>query len=489
MRIQPRIILIYLCFCFLLAGCKTIQLTNQDQALDSSKSEEITEAKEESKKDDNQRIIQNNSSSQDGFDRPNSSLQRNVSSFLSKSEIFSEHFTGFSLLDVRTKQILVNVDAEKYFIPASNVKTFTLYTVLKSFDELLPGILYVDTPDTLYLKPIGDPSFLHPEFSKQPIRDLIATTSKTIVVEWPDDQLNPFGNGWMWDDYGSGYMPEVSWMPVYGNIVQFNYDRPNVQATPALFNDLVEIQRTYNGRSNTISRAPQYNFFKAEIRYPNWSFEKNVPFRYSKSLALNLIKEATGKVLLSGESRTRKYDTLYSQPVDTVLRRMMQESDNFLAEQLLIMAALKNGFTNTDDFRDHVVETWFQDIEPKWVDGSGLSRYNLIRPIDNVRLLNRLYEEFGWARIHNLFAQGGISGTIKDWYPNRADPENPNLPIQPYIIAKTGTLSNNHCLSGYMQTNSGRLLAFSFMNNNFVRPTSEVKEEMQKLLETIRDYY
>jgi D-alanyl-D-alanine carboxypeptidase/D-alanyl-D-alanine-endopeptidase (penicillin-binding protein 4) len=68
---------------------------------------------------------------------------------------------------------------------------------------------------------------------------------------------------------------------------------------------------------------------------------------------------------------------------------------------------------------------------------------------------------------------------VKNWY--KAD--------SPYIFGKTGSLSNNHCLSGYLITKSGKTLIFSFMNSNFVASTSDIRSNMQGILEYIRDNY
>jgi serine-type D-Ala-D-Ala carboxypeptidase/endopeptidase (penicillin-binding protein 4) len=57
------------------------------------------------------------------------------------------------------------------------------------------------------------------------------------------------------------------------------------------------------------------------------------------------------------------------------------------------------------------------------------------------------------------------------------------------VYGKTGTLSNNHSLSGFLITKKGRILIFSIMNNNFTAPTAQVRTRMQELLELIRDTY
>jgi D-alanyl-D-alanine carboxypeptidase/D-alanyl-D-alanine-endopeptidase (penicillin-binding protein 4) len=130
---------------------------------------------------------------------------------------------------------------------------------------------------------------------------------------------------------------------------------------------------------------------------------------------------------------------------------------------------------------DYAINNFMSDLsdKPVWVDGSGLSRYNLFTPRSIVQLWEKIYNLVPSEKLLPLLATGGKNGTIKNWY--KAD--------SPFIFGKTGTLSNNHCLSGFLIARSGRLLIFSFMNNNYVAKTSAVREEMQKILKTIYDTY
>jgi len=168
---------------------------------------------------------------------------------------------------------------------------------------------------------------------------------------------------------------------------------------------------------------------------------------------------------------------------DSINKRMMQESDNFLAEQLLLLASSTLSDTlNTGTAIEYMLENHLKDLKqpPRWVDGSGLSRYNLFSPEAMVYVLNAIHREVPKERLFHLFAEGGESGTISDWYQG-----NP----QPYIYAKTGTLGNNHNISGYLITKSGKTLIFSFMNNHFTNPASEIKQQMQYVFEWVRDNY
>ena len=70
---------------------------------------------------------------------------------------------------------------------------------------------------------------------------------------------------------------------------------------------------------------------------------------------------------------------------------MMQESDNFLAEQLLLLASSTLSDTlNTKTAIEYMLNNHLKDLkqQPRWVDGSGLSRYNLFSPEAIVYVLN-----------------------------------------------------------------------------------------------------
>mgnify|MGYP006191173279 CR=1 FL=1 len=94
-------------------------------------------------------------------------------------------------------------------------------------------------------------------------------------------------------------------------------------------------------------------------------------------------------------------------------------------------------------------------------------------------LLAYLVANLPEERLLPLLPAGGESGTIRNWY--KAE--------EPYVYAKTGTLENNHSLSGFLKTRSGKTLIFSFMNSNYTVSSSEIKKEMEKILLLLRDNF
>jgi D-alanyl-D-alanine carboxypeptidase/D-alanyl-D-alanine-endopeptidase (penicillin-binding protein 4) len=172
---------------------------------------------------------------------------------------------------------------------------------------------------------------------------------------------------------------------------------------------------------------------------------------------------------------------LYSQPTDSLLKPMIHRSDNFFAEQTLLMVSNELLSVMSDErVIDTLLKTDFKDLpqKPRWVDGSGLSRYNLFTPQDLVFILNKMKNEFPMERIKEIFPTGG-EGTLSSYY--KVDSN--------YIFAKTGTLSGIVALSGYLYTKKNKLLIFSVLINNHQSSATAVRKAVEKFIEVVRNKY
>jgi D-alanyl-D-alanine carboxypeptidase/D-alanyl-D-alanine-endopeptidase (penicillin-binding protein 4) len=166
---------------------------------------------------------------------------------------------------------------------------------------------------------------------------------------------------------------------------------------------------------------------------------------------------------------------LYSLPIDTLLRRMMKESDNMLAEHLLLASGMEVMDTlSSSETIKWSKTTLISDIphKPIWVDGSGLSRYNKCTPSSILYLLKKMYREIDEKKLFSLLLEGG-NLTLKSMDATE---------IKPFVFAKTGSMTGVYNLSGYLITSKGKKLAFSFMNNNFNGKVSTVKKAVEKIL-------
>ena len=160
---------------------------------------------------------------------------------------------------------------------------------------------------------------------------------------------------------------------------------------------------------------------------------------------------------------------------------MMHRSDNFFAEQTILMASnAKLGYMRDSKMIDTLLKTDLKDIpqKPRWVDGSGLSRYNLFSPKDLMYILNKLKNEFGLERLKIILPTGG-TGTLRSYYKQDSG----------YIFAKTGSLSNHIALSGFLITKKNKLLIFSVMTGNFAGSATPSRKATEKFLSYLRQHY
>ncbi|MGE5108797.1 MAG: D-alanyl-D-alanine carboxypeptidase/D-alanyl-D-alanine-endopeptidase [Sphingobacteriales bacterium] len=395
-------------------------------------------------------------------------------------------YVGVSVYEPATGKYWYQHDARKYFVPASNTKLFTLYAGMKYLGDSLPGLKYYETADTLFIQPTGDPSLLHPDFNVQRVADFLKNKNKPIVINdgnWRDEAL---GYGWAWDDYNGYYMAERSPMPVYGNTIRWSQTITGnkqliIKSTPFLNWESETVTDSSNKRFN-VRRERDENLFHIYSGSEKYS-EQEIPYVTKGIETARLFLADSLKLNITSKQSTvnNQLSTLYSIPSDSLYKPMMHRSDNFFAEQTLLMAANKKlGLMNDEAIINYLLKNELKDIpqKPKWVDGSGLSRYNLFTPQSFVWILNKMKEEFGLERMKNILATGG-EGTLRSLFLNDKG----------FVFAKTGTLSNHTSMSGYVITKKNKLLIFSLQANHFLTGATPVRLAFERFISQLRNNY
>ena len=308
---------------------------------------------------------------------------------------------------------------------------------------------------------------------------------------------SPFGPGWSWSDYNYAYSAERSVFPVYGNVVKWIQERTgeapaqeNVMDESIMIYSLPEVNWKVRFSADTSIK----NFYVQRQRFDN-SFtisqgqekkrELDIPFVTGElQAAVELLPDTIRQPVYLRENDLPPgllFQSIHSQPVDSLLRPMMHRSDNFFAEQVLLMAAEKE-FQLMDESK-LIAKLLNEDLKdlpqaPRWADGSGLSRFNLFSPRDFTQLLSKMKLAFGMERMKNLLPTGG-QGTLRQYY----------LQDSGFIFAKTGTLSGVVALSGYLQSAKGKWLAFSVLVNNHRSDAVMIRRRVEAFLQTVRRNY
>ncbi|MEK6780884.1 MAG: D-alanyl-D-alanine carboxypeptidase [Bacteroidota bacterium] len=401
-----------------------------------------------------------------------------------KAEKKLQNHIGFMLYDPSDQQVLFEYKSSHYFTPASNTKIFTLYTGLQLLGDSVPAIKYRIYGDSLIFWGMGDPSFLYKNvFQDNHILSFLRGSSQSLFFSESNFRADRFGPGWAWDDYKYYYSPERSAFPLYGNIFSITENEPGkLTVVPPYFSNLVinEAKREMEGEVVRAVGSNQLTFFPGEEKIKD---TVDIPFHIHSELIVKLLSD-TLKRMVTEVYVPLPTDAilLRSIPSDSLYRVMMQDSDNFIAEQILLMsAAILSDTLKPEIAIDYMQKYFLSDLpdKPMWVDGSGLSRYNLFTPRSIVKLWEKIGKQVHAERLFKLLTVAGKNGTLKNFY--KAD--------TPYIYGKTGTLNNNHSLSGFVLTKKGKTLIFSYMNANYIAPTSEVRKAMEINLKAIHDKY
>lgn len=393
------------------------------------------------------------------------------------------------LHDPATNKTLHAVNEDIYFVPASNTKLFTFYTAYKLLGESVNALNMVERGDSLIFWGTGDPSLLHPDFHGEATLKALQNTARKLFFADNTYQVTPNGPGWSWSWYTYYFGAERSALPIYGNVVRFSRteDNPSLTVYPAYFrkNTVPFPETTFSQPVRDQSR----NLFQVPFHWKEGStLNTDKPFLTSPLLTVALLEDVLGKsiqIIPFDAVKGVKPTKVKGIETQQLFKQMMEDSDNFLAEQLMLLVS--DALFDSLDFDAAVTyanKELLADLSavPQWADGSGLSSNNKFTPRSIIELLDKIKKEVPEEKIFDYFPAGGSKGTISAWY--KADEGE-----KPYIYAKTGTLSNSICLSGYLLTKSGKTLYFSFLHNNYPIPSDDLKREMERVLYQIHDTY
>lgn len=405
-------------------------------------------------------------------------IDRSATKLVLQNEAFVHAHTGISIYEPATGKYWYNYQAEKYFTPASNTKLATCYAAMKYLGDSLIGIAFNQINDTtIVIKGMADPSFLHDDYKVNPVFDFLKKY-KHIQI------LNPsftsyVGSGWGWGDYLEDYAAQRSAFPFHGNVVKVNWIGPEkLSFKPSFFSKESAIKGDLKNGYNAFRPWDTNDFV-----FTNGNTKvSEIPFRPDENTLQHLLEDTLKTTVETIDSFTGQWPgVVHSQPTDSILRPMMHRSDNFFAEQCLLMVSQHLlGEMNDRKVIDSLLSSDYKGMpqKPSWVDGSGLSRYDLFSPKDFVFILNKMKNDFGMDRVKNILPTGG-TGTISNYY----------LKDSGYIFVKTGTLNGVVALSGFLYTKKNKLLLFSVLVNNHRSSATAVRKGIETFIQSLRDRF
>jgi D-alanyl-D-alanine carboxypeptidase/D-alanyl-D-alanine-endopeptidase (penicillin-binding protein 4) len=172
----------------------------------------------------------------------------------------------------------------------------------------------------------------------------------------------------------------------------------------------------------------------------------------------------------------------FSTPLLDDIRVINKTSQNLHAELALRLAGKLRGSGGSFEggaaaVKQFLAQAGVKDDEFTFLDGSGLSRRDLVTPAGTVQLLIYAARQPWGAAFEESLPVSGTDGSLADRFQN--------TPAAGLIHAKTGSLSHVNALSGYGQTKAGKRFVFSIFCNNHNLPGKKVLEAMDAVMQIL----
>ena len=349
--------------------------------------------------------------------------------------------TGVAVYSCKDNKNIYSKNAELLFAPASCEKLFLAAAAIDilGVDYCFETTLFTDgtiEEDTLhgnlFLKGSGDPSLTTQDVEAliKALADLnIQNIKGNFYIDYYDFDTIAFAPGTTYDNIGE---------PWFGPIGALMLDRKAALVNPCNNAEYVQPSRLEN------------------LYYAIEPLLKKTMNNYTLTLQGTIIADHLPQNIIPLITHT-------SQPLSTLLHKVIKESDNIYADCIFKKigsvtsgnpGSWKNGAQAVISFLSQHIAIAPHEI--RIADGSGLSRYNLVSPDHIIKVLTWAYTNHG-AEFIALLPIAGLDGTLVQRM----------IDIQGTVKAKTGTMGGISSLSGYVEKDD-TLYVFSIINNSYL---------------------
>ncbi|RFB34610.1 D-alanyl-D-alanine carboxypeptidase/D-alanyl-D-alanine endopeptidase [Brevibacillus sp. VP] len=419
---------------------------------------------------------------------------------LSQEDVSKGMYAGISVYNLNKEAFLYQHEADKNFIPASNMKLFIAAAALEELgaDYQFKTEIYTDgkvsqngtLQGNLIVKGYGDPTLETKDLQKMATelkqKGITGIQGQVYVDESYFDDIR-LGPAWMWDDEVYAYSAQISGLSLHKNSMEAvitpakEVGKPaSVSITP--INEYVKVISTVTTTDSkesevTVERTIGHNqlIIKGTIGRDAIPYKEDVtmedPVLYVGDVFQSILQSEgisiIGKKTIQKTSLVKGTPivTHYSRPLSEIVLALNKDSDNFYAEMLTkTLGAVKKGsgswHAGTEAITEVLREAKFPGTYLQ-VDGSGLSRLDLITPNQMIALLRYVQKKEYQKAFEASLPIAGIDGTLKSRMKETKAGSN--------LIAKTGSMGGVNSLSGYVTATNGDKLAFSIMINGIYK--------------------
>jgi D-alanyl-D-alanine carboxypeptidase/D-alanyl-D-alanine-endopeptidase (penicillin-binding protein 4) len=391
-------------------------------------------------------------------------------------------------------EVLVSRQGDQFFLPASNMKLFTTAAALTALGPeftLRTSVYGAADGSSLRVVGRGDPGLTTADLEDlaQQLADRGIQQVAELLVDdhwFPGDPYHP---NWEWEDVQAGYGAPTNSLILNRNALFFTLT-PQAEGEPLVLTwDDPEAAADWqiDNRSVTVG-AGESEFLSVGrdltqplLRLGGQLVAGSDPARSSVAVSqptpafLDQFQRVLAQAdigVVRGAIAAAPADPLPSElaavnsaPLADLLVDTNQWSRNIYAEALLKTLGRLSDPDTADATTagstavSQILATLGIDADGYILaDGSGLSRHNLATPATLVALLQAMTTHPRAATYRDSLAVAGVSGTLRNRFTN--------TPAAETLIGKTGSLSGNTALSGYLDPPDHAPVTFSIMINH-----------------------
>ncbi|MEJ2614898.1 MAG: D-alanyl-D-alanine carboxypeptidase/D-alanyl-D-alanine-endopeptidase [Ignavibacteriaceae bacterium] len=431
---------------------------------------------------------------------------------------------GVVIQSLETGEYFYRRNANKLFIPASDLKLFTTASALIllgpeycfSTNILMDGKMDGSVLDgDLIVKGRGDPTIsgrFYNDDKYKVFKDWADSLSQIGIDEitgniiGDDDSFDNLGlgKGWAWDDASYWFSAPSGAISFNDNVVDIVVKVNNEKNIPVI---TTSPSTKYIVFINNVSVVPDDSTTSVNVYRQSGTNIVNVfgtirkqdsvktyvtvnnPTQYSMVVLKSVLQKKDISVdgfamdiddisKSPSEKNLKHLFTYYSPPLKEIIKVINKNSENFYSEQLLKTIGLEEDGFGSADYGVKAEDMVFREmgILPEGmniVDGSGLSRLNLVSPHQIVTLLNYMFKSKYFIPFFNSLPIAGVDGTLGKRMKKTKAENN--------LRAKTGTHIGVSSISGYVYTLDNEPVSFSIIANNYNVPV-KIAENIEDLV-------
>ncbi|MDH6574505.1 D-alanyl-D-alanine carboxypeptidase/D-alanyl-D-alanine-endopeptidase [Kitasatospora sp. MAP5-34] len=415
---------------------------------------------------------------------------------------------GVEVIDTTTGQVVYQHQADALLTPASTLKNVTsaaaldllgpdhvFTTEVRTTGDVNGGVLNGD----IVLRGGGDPTLLTQDLDNLAAKVAdsgITTVTGRVLADGSRFDNVPLGPGWAWDDEPVSYSPQISGLTVSTD-AEYTMDNVQVTVTPGAQGEAAQITLNpaetpvqLTGQVTTGAAGSQLTSYATRLHGVNQiALSGSIPVGAAPATYWTTVADPTsftGAVFAgalarhgvtvgnpvqtaTGTETSQLLASHDSQPLSTLILPMLKVSNNGMAESLIKeIGKVKGGqgswAAGVAQVKSFLAANGLASPAGRQVDGSGLSRYDLITPAKMTALLKLAVNKPWFQSWYDAMPVAGnparmVGGTLAARMVGTAAANN--------VHAKSGSMSGVDNLTGYATTPDGRRLAFTVMTNNF----------------------